>query len=122
MSEEMTTDARRAFLTGGTRTAVLATTRAEGRPHAAPVWYGVDGDHILVNISEETVKGKALRRDPRVTVVVDDDAPPYAFVMVEGEAELVDEPGALRAGSEVIARHYLDGQAVDGWLAYATSP
>jgi PPOX class probable F420-dependent enzyme len=122
MPQEMTPDARRAFLTEGARTAVLATTRADGRPHAVPVWYGMDGDDILVNITAETVKGKALRRDPRVTVVVDDDAPPYAFVMVEGDAELVGEPGALRVGSEIIARHYLDGPAVDGWLEYATGP
>src|SRR5262245_7936830 len=109
MPQPMTDEARRAFLTTGTRTSVLATTRADGRPHAVPVWYGLDGDDILLNISANTVKAKAIRRDPRVTVVVDDDAPPYAFVMVEGDAELVTEPAALRAGSEVIARHYLEG-------------
>ena len=36
MAADMTLDARRAFLTEGTRTAVLATAREDGRPHAAP--------------------------------------------------------------------------------------
>ena len=65
MPQQMTPEQRRAFLTEGTRTAVIATVRADGRPHAAPVWYALDGDDVLINMSEDTVKGRALRRDPR---------------------------------------------------------
>jgi len=44
MVDEMTPQARRTFLTSGTRTAILATTRADGRPHAVPVCFVVEGD------------------------------------------------------------------------------
>ena len=47
MAEVMTVDARRAFLTEGTRTAVLATTRQDGRPHAAAIAFVCDDDDIL---------------------------------------------------------------------------
>jgi nitroimidazol reductase NimA-like FMN-containing flavoprotein (pyridoxamine 5'-phosphate oxidase superfamily) len=47
MAEEMTPEARRAFLTTGTRTAILATTRPDGRPHAVPVCFVLDNDDVL---------------------------------------------------------------------------
>ena len=122
MPQTMNAEQRRAFMAAGTRSAVMATTRADGRPHAVPVWYAMDGDDVLVNTGADTVKGRDLARDPRVALVVHDDRPPYAFVMVEGVAELLGEPEAVRAGSALIGRHYLDPQALDGWVAYATSP
>jgi PPOX class probable F420-dependent enzyme len=122
MPQEMTPDQRRSFLTDGARTAVLATVRTDGRPHAAPVWYGLDGNDVLINTGEDTVKGRAVQRDPRVTVVVDDPAPPYAFVMIEGTAEVSRDPEEIRRGSTVIGRHYLDAEATEAWLRYATGP
>ena len=47
-------------------TGKLATVRADGRPHLAPVWYAVDEDGtVLFNTGETTVKGRNLARDPR---------------------------------------------------------
>jgi PPOX class probable F420-dependent enzyme len=123
MPQEMTADQRRAFLNDGTRTAILATVRADGRPHAAPVWYALDGDDVLINTGEDTVKGRAVQRDPRVTVVVDDPTPPYAFVMIEGVAEISRDHDEIQRGSTTIGRRYLDTESADAWvLHYATSP
>ena len=72
MAADMTLDARRAFLTEGTRTAVLATAREDGRPHAAPIAFVLDDDDILFLTNAETVKCRDLLRDPRVTLVIDD--------------------------------------------------
>ncbi|HET6285196.1 MAG TPA: PPOX class F420-dependent oxidoreductase [Amycolatopsis sp.] len=125
MPEKMTGEQRRAFLGEGTRTAVFATVRPDGRPHAVPVWFAPDGDDILVNLGADTVKGRALKENPRVSIVVDDPAPPYSFVSVEGVAEIVTDPEGVREGSALIAQRYLGeaGQeAIEGWLTYATSP
>jgi PPOX class probable F420-dependent enzyme len=125
MPEKMTDEQRRAFLAEGTRTAVFATVRPDGRPHAVPVWFAVDGDDILVNLGADTVKGRALKENPRVSVVVDDQRPPYSFVSVEGVAEIVTDPEEIRRGSMPIAERYLGDagqETIDGWLAYATSP
>ena len=48
----------RAFLLTSTRTAKLATVRADGRPHVAPVWFDLDGDELIFTTSKESVKGK----------------------------------------------------------------
>jgi hypothetical protein len=88
----MTQDEIRAFLTEGTRTGKVASVRADGRPHVTPIWFVVDGDDLVFTIWHETVKARTFTRDPRIALCVDDEEPPYAFVIVEGEAELITEP------------------------------
>ena len=79
----------RAFVTHGTRTAALATTRRDGRPHVAPIWFVLDDDGSVVFTTEaDSVKGRTLRRDPRVALGIDDETPPFAFVLIEGTATI----------------------------------
>src|ERR671919_1304031 len=116
----MTPQARRAFLTSGTRTAILATTRADGRPHAVPVCFVLDDDDdVLFLTNEATAKGRALQRDPRVTLVVDDETPPFAFVMIEGEAQLSRSPGDIDRVAPEIAERYDGPDGVDDFVAFA---
>ena len=99
----------RAFLTAlPARTAKLATVRPDGRPHLAPVWYDVDDDGSLVfNTGESTVKGRNLRRDPRVSLCVDDDRPPFSFVVVEGVAEISDDLDEVRRWAGRLGGRYM---------------
>ena len=87
----MTPDEWRAFLLEGTRTAKLATDRADGRPHVAPVWFVLDGDELVFTTGADSVKGKNILRDPRVMICVDDEQPPFAFVFIEGLV-VINEP------------------------------
>ena len=68
------------------RTAKLAVVRADGSPHVAPVWVDLDGDQIVFMTSADTIKGKAILRDPRVSLCWDDERPPFSFVTVAGIA------------------------------------
>jgi PPOX class probable F420-dependent enzyme len=99
----------RAFLTVlPPHTGKLATLRADGRPHLAPVWYDVDEDGTLVfNTGAATVKGRNLRRDPRASLCVDDERPPFSFVVVEGVAELSDDLADVRAWATRIGGRYM---------------
>ena len=99
----------RAFLTGvPPHTGKLATVRADGRPHLAPVWYEVDTDGTIVfNTGDSTVKGRNLRRDPRASLCVDDERPPFGFVVVEGVVELSDDPDDLRDWAARIGARYM---------------
>lgn len=89
---KMTPDEIKAFLTSGTRTGKLSTVRADGHPHVAPIWFVLHGDDLLFNTGQTTIKGKNMLRDNRVSICVDDDTPPFAFVIVEGTAVLQDNP------------------------------
>jgi PPOX class probable F420-dependent enzyme len=68
------------------RTAKLAVVRADGSPHVAPVWVDLDGDQIVFMTSAATIKGKAILRDPRVSLCWDDERPPFSFVTIAGIA------------------------------------
>jgi PPOX class probable F420-dependent enzyme len=99
----------RSFLTAlPARTGKLATVRADGRPHIAPVWYEVDDDGSLVfNTGESTVKGRNIRREPRVSLCVDDDRPPFSFVVVEGVAEISEDLVEVRRWASRIGGRYM---------------
>lgn len=98
----------RTFVSEGTRTGKLATVRADGRPHVAPVWFLLDdAGGIVFTTSAATLKGKTLRRDPRVSFCVDDESPPFAFVLIEGTAELSEDPGPLLEWATRIGGRYM---------------
>jgi PPOX class probable F420-dependent enzyme len=106
MATPMSDEQRRAFLLAGTRTAILSTVRADGRPHAAPVWFVLDGDVVVFNTGSTTVKGRNLARTGQATLTVDDPTPPFAFVIMEGTVELADDPpDALEWASRIGARY-----------------
>ena len=110
--QEMNVDERRAFLTHGTRTAKLATVRPDGRAHIAPVWFVLDGDTVVFTTGASTVKGRAIRRDPRVTLLVDDETPPFAYVLVEGTVDISEDPEArLHWATRIGARYMGEDQA-----------
>ncbi|MFE5738524.1 PPOX class F420-dependent oxidoreductase [Streptomyces celluloflavus] len=107
MARKMTKDEWQNFLSEGTRTAKLATVRADGSPHIAPVWFLMDGDELVFNTGKDTVKGRNLARDGRVALCVDDERPPFAFVVVEGSVEISEELADVRHWAARIAARYM---------------
>ncbi len=93
----------RAFLSEGTRTGKLATAREDGRPHVVPIWFVLDGDDVIFMTGRESVKGRAIRRDERVALCVDDENPPYAFALIEGTATTSEDPDEMLGWSTRIA-------------------
>jgi PPOX class probable F420-dependent enzyme len=102
-----------AFLSEGTRTAMLGYVAADGRPLVAPVWFVVDGDRLAFNTDKNSAKGRALARDPRVVICVDDPHPPYSFVQVQGVAELSEEPADLVAIATRTGGRYMGADKAD---------
>ncbi|HET7489475.1 MAG TPA: PPOX class F420-dependent oxidoreductase [Acidimicrobiales bacterium] len=107
----MTEEEWRAFVSAGTRTGKLATVNADGRPHVAPVWFLLDDDGTIVfTTGAATLKGRAIARDPRVCLCVDDEAAPYSYVMVHGTASASTDlddmlEWATRIGSRYMGAH-----------------
>jgi PPOX class probable F420-dependent enzyme len=109
---KMTENQWREFVMTGTRTGKLAVIRADGRPHVTPVWFVLDGDDIVLTTHGDSIKGRALRRDPRISMSVDDQEPPFSFVVFEGEARLSEDPDDLRHWATAVAARYMGaGQA-----------
>ena len=89
------------------RTAKLAVVRADGSPHVAPIWVALDGDEIVFTTSADTIKGKAILRDPRVCLCWDDERPPFSFLTIAGTARVVDDDAELLRWATLIGGRYM---------------
>lgn len=93
---DMSKDEIRSFLLKGTFTGKLGTINKNGTPHVVPIWYTLDEDNIIFNTGNNSVKAKNIRRDNRVRLCVDDQAPLYSFVTIDGIAEIISgEPSII---------------------------
>jgi PPOX class probable F420-dependent enzyme len=100
------------------RPAVLATVRADGRAHLAPIWFDVDDDGSIVwNTGESTVKGRNLRRTGRASLCIDDDQPPYAFVTIEGPVTIDDNLEEVRAWAARLGGRYMGADRAEEYGA-----
>ena len=113
MPHQMTSAEQTAFLTEGTRTAKLGTTMSDGSPHVMPVWFVLEGGQLVFNTGADTVKGRNLRRDPRASILVDDERPPFAFVHLRGTVELSEDPGELLRTATAIAGRYVGAERAE---------
>lgn len=95
------------FLSAGTRTGKLATTRRDGRPHVVPIWFVLDGDELVFNTGANSIKGRNLMRERWASLCVDDDRPPYSFVTVSGPVTLSTDVAAMLAWATRIAARYM---------------
>jgi len=95
------------------RTAKLAVVRRDGSPHVAPVWVALDGDDVVFMTSADTIKGKAILRDPRVSLCWDDDRPPFSFVTLAGTAATSTDPDELLRWATVIGGRYMGADKAD---------
>jgi PPOX class probable F420-dependent enzyme len=107
MSTVMGDEERRAFLLAGTRTGVLSTVRRDGRPHAAPIWFVLDGDTVVFTTGHDTVKGRNLRRTGQAALTVDDGAPPYSFVSITGTAEISEDVDEMLPWATLLGARYM---------------
>ena len=95
------------FLSAGTRTGMLGYVASDGRPLVAPVWFLVEDGQLVFNTGRETSKGRALARDSRVVLCVDDPHPPYSFVQVQGVATVSEDPRELLDTATRIGARYM---------------
>ncbi len=106
--EPMTKEEYLRFLSEKPRTGKIATVRADGRPHVAPIWFAMDGDNLMFNTWHATVKAANIKRDGRVAICIDDDEPPFRYAIIEGQAEILDPtPDELLHWATVIGGRYM---------------
>ena len=112
----MTPDETREFLLSEpARTAKLATVSKDGAPHVVPVWFDLDGERIVFTTGEDTAKGRAIQRDGRVALCVDDERPPFSYVMVRGTAEISRDQEDLLRWSTRIGGRYMGAERAEAF-------
>jgi PPOX class probable F420-dependent enzyme len=111
----MTSAECRAFLAEGARTMQVATVRPDGRPHVAPVWFALDGDTIVFTTAADSVKAINLAHDPRISLCVDDETPPFAYVLIAGTAAMSDDLDQLLHWATQISGRYMGTERAEAY-------
>jgi PPOX class probable F420-dependent enzyme len=103
------------FASSGTKTGKVAVVRANGAPHVVPIWFVLDSrdgeDYVIFNTGTDTLKARSMRRDPRISINIDDQAPPYSFVTIAAEAELSEDLDEMLPWSIRIGERYMGVEA-----------
>ncbi|MDT7796836.1 MAG: hypothetical protein QOI78_269 [Actinomycetota bacterium] len=99
------------FASEGTRTGMLGLVRKDGAPIVTPIWFllneGPDGDELVFNTGTETLKGKAITRDGRISLAVDDQRPPFSYVQFTAEARLTHDHDEMLEWATRIGGRYM---------------
>jgi PPOX class probable F420-dependent enzyme len=72
----------------------LGTLMKDGSPQVTPVWVDYDGKFLRINSAKGRVKDKNIRRDPRVSISLQDPANPYRYLEIRGKVVEITETGA----------------------------
>ena len=95
-------DKARAFLQEK-RFAVLGTINPDSTPQLSAMWYELDGDEILMNTKVGRVKERNLRRDPRISICIEEG---YHYLTLTGTAQLIDDQPTAQADIKRLASRY----------------
>ena len=72
----------------------LGTVMPDGSPQVTPVWVDYDGKFVRINSARGRVKDKNIRRDPRVSLAIQDPENPYRYLEIRGKVVEITEKGA----------------------------
>jgi PPOX class probable F420-dependent enzyme len=97
------------------RIAVLSYIRADGRPNQAPIWYDYSDDTLRMTIFTGSAKHRALAKDARVCVTIQDERPPYRAVIIDGTLELADAPEDDTLAFDMAVRYFGKYAAGEYW-------
>jgi len=104
MSSTNLTDAQKAML-AKPNPAVISTIRSDGQPVSAATWYLLRDDHILVNMDVDRKRLGHMRKDPRVSLTVLDEASWYTHITLIGRVvDIYDDDGM--ADIDAVSQHY----------------
>ena len=103
-----------------TALARLASYRADGMIHLTPIWFHWDGALFRLTLGAGRVHLKNLARDPRVTILVDEDPRPEQglaagawAVMCRGTAELSRDESLIRETTRIVLEKALGAEDAD---------
>jgi PPOX class probable F420-dependent enzyme len=99
----------------------VSTTRPDGRPHMAPVWFLWEKEHttILFCSKPDSHKVRNIRHSPAVMLALETAENGHNVVMLEGEATLLDD-SHLKGTLPAYITKYADDFKEMNWEPEAT--
>ena len=73
--------------------ACVTTIQPDGSPQQSITWLTRDGDDLLISTTMDRQKQRNLRRDPRVSVMINPPDAPYTYTEIRGTADVTTRGG-----------------------------
>jgi len=83
----------------------LSSVSADGTPHLVPIWFSWDGAALLIASKPHAKKVRNLRANPSVMLALGEPDEDFDVGMIEGVAELLDEPSAAVLPADHLAKY-----------------
>ena len=94
-------------LAKGKNLATVVTLMPDGQPQALPTWVDTDGENLLVNTEPQRQRSKNLRRDPRITLLINSAENPWDWAEVRGHVVEVIDGQEARDHIDELSRKYM---------------
>jgi len=93
----------------------LAYIGIDGAPRVIPIWFHWNGREVIMSTPPNTPKVKALRKNPKVAITIDDNQFPHRVLMVRGMARLEDIKGVVPEYA-LAAERYFGREQGQAWI------
>ena len=94
----------------------LAYVWTDGSPRVIPIWFHWNGHEIVMATPPKAPKLKALAKNPRVSLTIDDNTFPHKVLLIRGSARLEPVEGIVPEYAAA-AERYFDPELAKGWLS-----
>ena len=98
----------------------LAYVWMDGTPRVVPIWFHWNGHHLVMASPPKAPKLKALAKNPKVSLTIDDNVFPHKVLLIRGTARLEPVQGIVPE-YEAAAARYFDAATAEGWLTQLRS-
>jgi len=103
-------------LLGSTIPARLAYIAVDGSPRVVPIWFHWDGNEIVMGTPSKAPKLRALAKNPKVAITIDDNSFPHKVLLIRGTARLEPVDGVVPEYA-MAAERYFGPEQGKGWVA-----
>jgi hypothetical protein len=98
----------------------LAYVWTDGTPRVIPIWFHWNGREFILGTPAKAPKLKALAKQPKVALTIDDNVFPHKVLLVRGEAQLQVVHGMVPEYA-LAAERYFGGEQGKAWVAQFSS-
>jgi PPOX class probable F420-dependent enzyme len=93
----------------------LAYIWTDGTPRVVPIWFHWDGRELVMGTPPKAPKLKALAKNPKVSITIDDNQFPHKVLLIRGTARLTPVDGVCREYASAAERYFGKEQG-QGWV------
>jgi len=93
----------------------LAYISTDGTPRVVPIWFHWDGRELVMGTPPKAPKLKALAKNPKVAITIDDEHFPHKVLLIRGSARLEPVDGIVPEYAAAAERYFGKEQG-QAWL------